>query len=57
MKPDVIDRLADAGVSTFNLAVDAVDEKPGLPKALTPIRSYFDYLVKKQYRYDRRVEL
>ena len=51
LKPDVIDRLADAGVATFNLAVDVVDEKPGLPKALAPIRSYFDYLVKKQYRY------
>jgi MoaA/NifB/PqqE/SkfB family radical SAM enzyme len=51
LKPDVIDRLADAGVATFNLAVDAVAEKPGLPKALEPIRSYFEYLVKKQYRY------
>jgi MoaA/NifB/PqqE/SkfB family radical SAM enzyme len=51
LKPAVIDRLADAGVATFNLAVDAVDEKPGLPKALTPIRSHFDYLVRKQYRY------
>jgi MoaA/NifB/PqqE/SkfB family radical SAM enzyme len=51
LKPPVIDRLADAGVATFNLAVDVVDEKPGLPKALTPIRPYFEYLVKKQYRY------
>jgi MoaA/NifB/PqqE/SkfB family radical SAM enzyme len=51
LKPDLIDRLADAGVATFNLAVDAVDEKPGLPKALNPIRSHFEYLVKKQYRY------
>jgi MoaA/NifB/PqqE/SkfB family radical SAM enzyme len=51
LKPAVIDRLADAGAATFNLAIDAVDEKPGLPKALAPIRSYFDYLVKKQYRY------
>jgi MoaA/NifB/PqqE/SkfB family radical SAM enzyme len=51
LKPDWIDRLGDAGVATFNLAVDAVDEKPGLPKALTPIRSYFEHLVKKQYRY------
>src|SRR5262249_35253246 len=51
LQPHVIDWLADAGVSTFNLAVDAVDEKPGLPKALNPIRSYFDYLVQKQYRY------
>jgi MoaA/NifB/PqqE/SkfB family radical SAM enzyme len=51
LKPPVIDRLADAGVSTFNLAVDAVEEKSGLPKALAPIRSNFEYLVKKQYRY------
>ena len=51
LRPDVIDRLGDAGVATFNLAVDAVDEKPGLPKALAPIRSYFDHLVKRQYRY------
>jgi MoaA/NifB/PqqE/SkfB family radical SAM enzyme len=57
LKPDVIDRLADAGVSTFNLAVDAVDEKPGLPKALTPIRRYFEYLVTKQYRYGYTVFL
>lgn len=51
LKPPVIDRLADAGVATFNLAIDAVDIRPGLPKALVPIRSYFDYLVRKQYRY------
>jgi MoaA/NifB/PqqE/SkfB family radical SAM enzyme len=51
LKPDVIDRLADAGVATFNLAVDAVDVKPGLPKALTPVRQSFEYLVAKQYRY------
>ena len=51
LRPDVIDRIADAGVATVNFAVDAVEEKPGLPKALAPVRSYFDYLVKKQYRY------
>jgi MoaA/NifB/PqqE/SkfB family radical SAM enzyme len=51
LRPDVIDRLGDAGVATFNLAVDAVDEKPGLPKALAPIRKYFDHLVRRQYRY------
>lgn len=51
MRPEVIDRLGDAGVATVNLAVDCVDEKPGLPKALNPIRSYFDYLIKKQYRH------
>src|SRR2546426_688042 len=51
LRPDVIDRLADAGVAIFNFAVDAVDEKPGLPKALNPIRRYFDYLIRKQYKY------
>jgi MoaA/NifB/PqqE/SkfB family radical SAM enzyme len=51
LQPHVVDRLADAGVATFNLAVDVVDEKPGLPKALNPIRPYFEYLLKKQYRY------
>jgi MoaA/NifB/PqqE/SkfB family radical SAM enzyme len=57
LKPDVIDRLADAGVATFNLAVDAVDERPGLPKALNPIRQSFEYLVNKQYRYGYTVFL
>jgi MoaA/NifB/PqqE/SkfB family radical SAM enzyme len=51
MRPDVIDRIADAGVATVNFAVDAVEEKPGLPKALAPVRSYFDYLIKGQFRY------
>ena len=51
LRPEVTDRLADAGVAAVNLAVDVVEEKPGLPKALNPIRSHFDYLIKKQYRY------
>jgi len=51
LRPDIIDRLGDAGVATVNFAVDVVDQKPGLPKALSPVRRYFDYLIKKQYRY------
>ena len=51
MRPDVIDRLGDAGVATINLAVDSVEDGRELPKALTPIRPYFDYLIKKQYVY------
>jgi MoaA/NifB/PqqE/SkfB family radical SAM enzyme len=51
LRPQVTDWLADAGVATFNFAVDAVDEKRGLPKALAAVRSYFNYLVKKQYQY------
>ncbi len=57
MKPDLIDRLADAGMATVNLAVDAWDVKPGLPKAMVPIRQYFDYLVRKQYKYGYSVFL
>jgi len=34
LRPDVADRLADAGAAVFNFAMDAWDEKPGLPKAL-----------------------
>jgi MoaA/NifB/PqqE/SkfB family radical SAM enzyme len=57
MKPDTIDRLADAGVSTVNLAVDAWDLKPGLPKAMAPIRQNFDHLVRKQHKYGYSVFL
>jgi uncharacterized Fe-S cluster-containing radical SAM superfamily enzyme len=28
LRPEVIDKLGDAGVATFNLALDAIDEKP-----------------------------
>jgi MoaA/NifB/PqqE/SkfB family radical SAM enzyme len=48
---DVVDRLADAGVAVFNVAVDAIDRKPGLPKALNTIRPTLEYLLRKQYRY------
>jgi len=51
LRPEVIDRLGDAGAAIFNLAVDAVDEKHGLPKALNAIRRNFEYLVRRQYDY------
>ncbi|MDE3155271.1 MAG: radical SAM protein [Acidobacteriota bacterium] len=57
LRPDTIDRLADAGVATVNLAVDAVDVRPGLPKALAPIRANVDYLIRRQYRYGYTVFL
>jgi MoaA/NifB/PqqE/SkfB family radical SAM enzyme len=57
MRPKVIDQLGDAGVSVVNLAIDAMDLKPGLAKALAPIRPYFDYLVQRQYRYGYSVFL
>ena len=57
LRPDIMDRLADAGISTVNLAVDAWDVKHGLPKAMVPIRANFDYLVRKQYKYGYTVFL
>jgi MoaA/NifB/PqqE/SkfB family radical SAM enzyme len=51
MREDVIDRLGDAGVATVNLAVDSVEDRQELPKALNPILPYFRYLIKKQYVY------
>ena len=57
MRPDVIDRLGDAGAATFNLAVDSVEDRTELPKALNPIRPSFDHLIKKQYVYGYSVFL
>jgi len=57
MKPEVVDRIGDAGLAAVNLAVDCVQEKPGLPKALEPIRPYFDYLIQNQRRYGYLVML
>ncbi len=51
MRKEVIDRVGDAGVATVNLAVDSVEDRKELPKALNPIRPYFEYLIKKQYIY------
>lgn len=51
MRPDVIDRLGDAGKAALNLAVDSVHYRRELPKVLAPIGTYFDYLIKKQYVY------
>lgn len=51
LRPAVTDRLADAGIATINLAVDAIKEKPGLPKAFEHVAENFDYLVRRQYRY------
>jgi MoaA/NifB/PqqE/SkfB family radical SAM enzyme len=57
LRPGVADRLGDAGVAVFNVAVDAWDEKPGLPKALVPIESHLSHLLRKQYVYGYMVFL
>jgi MoaA/NifB/PqqE/SkfB family radical SAM enzyme len=51
LRPEVADRLGDAGVAIFNTAFDAWDEKPGLPKALVPVRKHIEHLMRKQYVY------
>ena len=49
LKPELADRLGDAGASAFNFAMDAWDLKPGLPKALVPARKNLEYILRKQY--------
>jgi MoaA/NifB/PqqE/SkfB family radical SAM enzyme len=51
LRPEVADRLGDAGVGVFNFALDAWDEKPGLPKALVPSRKNLEHIMRKQYNY------
>jgi MoaA/NifB/PqqE/SkfB family radical SAM enzyme len=51
MGEGVIDKLGDAGVATVNLAVDSIEDRKQLPKALKPILPWFQYLIKKQYVY------
>lgn len=51
MRPEVVDRLGDAGVAVFNIAIDAIKDNPVLPKAFEPIKDYFEYCVKMQRRY------
>ena len=55
LRPEVADRLGDAGVAVFNFALDAWDSKPGLPKALVPARGNLEYVLRKQYVYDYMV--
>jgi MoaA/NifB/PqqE/SkfB family radical SAM enzyme len=55
LRPEVADRLGDAGVAVLNFALDAWEEKPSLPKALVPARKNLEYLLRKQYVYDYMV--
>jgi MoaA/NifB/PqqE/SkfB family radical SAM enzyme len=51
LRPKVVDRLGDAGIAVINLAVDSVEERPELPKAIRPIWENFEYLVEMQRYY------
>ncbi len=51
LRPEVADRLGDAGVAVLNVAVDAWDDVPGrgLPKALVPVQKNLEHILRKQY--------
>jgi len=49
LRPEVADRLGDAGVSAFNFALDSWDVKPSLPKALVPAEKNLEHILRKQY--------
>jgi MoaA/NifB/PqqE/SkfB family radical SAM enzyme len=49
LRPDVADRLGDAGVAVFNFALDSWDLKPSLPKAFVPAKQNLDHVLRKQY--------
>ncbi|MBI5468474.1 MAG: radical SAM protein [Deltaproteobacteria bacterium] len=46
-----IDHAGSAGVAAVNIAVDTIDEKPGLPKSFKRIEPQFKYLVKMKEKY------
>jgi MoaA/NifB/PqqE/SkfB family radical SAM enzyme len=51
MTEEYIDAIGKAGVAAINLAVDCIEPKPGLPKALMAIEPQFRYLVQRQEEY------
>ena len=51
LRPEVADRLGDAGLAVVNLALDAWEQKPSLPKALVPAEKNLEHLIRKQYVY------
>ena len=57
MRPEVIDRLGDAGVSVFNIAIDAIKDSTELPKAFEPIKENFEYCVKTQHKYGHTIAI
>ena len=50
MDPEFVNDVGRAGAATINLALDVIDEKPGLPKAFSRIKENFRYLVDNQER-------
>lgn len=48
---DIVDRLGAAGISAINLAMDCIEPRPGMPKALKTIERQFRILVDRQRRH------
>lgn len=46
-----IDEIGATGVAAINLAVDTMEEKPGMPKSFSRIEPQFHYLLQQQDRY------
>jgi len=55
LRPEVMDRLGDAGVAAINFAMDSYGLKQSLPKALEPARKNLEYALRKQYVYGNMV--
>jgi MoaA/NifB/PqqE/SkfB family radical SAM enzyme len=51
MDEPFIDEIGKAGVSTINLAVDAVEACEGIPKCIARIKPQLEYLVKRERVY------
>jgi len=51
MDKDFIDKAGKAGVAAVNVAIDCIEPKPGLPKALVLIEKNVEYLLKQREKY------
>jgi MoaA/NifB/PqqE/SkfB family radical SAM enzyme len=51
MDESFIDEIGKAGVSTVNVAADAVEAYEGIPKCITRIRPQLEYLVEREKEY------
>src|ERR1700753_2113358 len=51
LRPEVTDRLGDAGAACIHFALDSWDLKPSLPKAFVAAEKNLQYVLRKQYVY------
>ena len=57
LRPEVLDRLGDAGLSVINLAIDSVEVTPELPKAFNAVKDNLEYMVRMQRHYGYNIFL